>query len=179
MQAENASTSISANVIASTYSNTDNCRWTFTEHTANLEGVYLYDRESNSILSSTRTLYVAPEEKRTVSSLKIQAVAYSKTSNQQSFYWQEQNENIATVNGVGTVVGVFPGNTVITVKALINGEYTDTISYNLCVTQIPNGTYFIENKQTGCYVDVLNNSLTNGNSIVPFLATYLLKLCLH
>lgn len=137
-------------------------RWDLQRITDSISGGRLYNLRNNTfttVLNSGITRYAAPQESRTLTNLGLFAAAYSTTSNTQSFQWTSSNTNIATVNSsTGEVTGVSAG----TVNIYSN-RYQ--FGYTLIVTEIPNGIYFIENKQTSKCIDIENQVMSNGTQI--------------
>lgn len=164
MQVEGAATSSGATIIASTYSTSINCRWELTQMTESLVGLYLYDTANKCPVTSP-TKYVAPNESRTLFNMSLVCIAYSPWTINQTVSWSTSSE--ATVNSTGTVTGVSPtnGDTItVTAKKVVNG-YSRTVSYKLVVTEIPNGTYSIKNKETARYVDIEGPTMAAGTLI--------------
>lgn len=160
MQVESASTSSSATVIASTYSTSTNCRWTLTPMSETLVGVYLYNTSTKTIVSSL-TKHLAPGE--TFSS--IIAIPYSPWIIDQSVTWS--TTSAATVTSAGVVTAISPtssGATYVSARKIANG-YDRSVSYSLFITEIPNGTYFIKNKETERYVDIEDATMASGTTI--------------
>jgi hypothetical protein len=100
--------------------------------------------------------------------LKLAPTFYSGTSINQDFYWYSSNTLKATVNSsTGEVTGVSPGTVTITGRKTYNGTYY-YVTYTVIVTEIPNGTYFLKNKQTSDYAKVKSGTMTNGQSVVQY-----------
>ena len=135
MQIENASTSSGATVVASTYSTSVNCRWGLTKISSPPSGAYWFDTNTESVVSGnpTDSKYIIYGSKYDIDDLGLVAIAYSLTSNYQTFTWSSSNTAIATINSsTGAIVGKTSGETKITAKRYINGSY-QTLSFDLIV----------------------------------------------
>lgn len=131
MQVEDASTSLAAAVIASTYSAEANCRWELTKVVSPPAGAYLYDTAKGAIATAaTRAVDVGTT--KSLSTLQLSAVAYSGTNISQSFTWYSSNNAIATVDANGAVTGVSTGTATIAGHAYRNGGYY-YVSYTIRV----------------------------------------------
>ena len=76
----------------------------------------------------------------------------------------------SSVNGVLTInrnsaTGTTPGQTTLTITDMMT-DLTKRVS--VTVTEIPNGTYFLKNKQTQCYAKVLNGAMNENTAIVQY-----------
>ncbi len=130
-------------------------RWNITEVTDAPTGVYLYDTSDNEMASS-EVRYITPEESKSLAALSLTAVAYSPNTTSQSFTWSSSNTAAAKVNSsTGTVTGVAVGTAVITGKWTYNTS--KTVSYTVHVTEVPNGTYFIQNRRYEKYIQPDND----------------------
>jgi len=166
MQIEDASTSLGATVVASNYSTSLNCRWELTKISSPPSGLYLYDTSINSIIltDNTITRYVAPEESRTLSEMSIKVVSFDASTNSQTFTWTPSSEAFLSVNGSGTVTGKKAGTTTVTAKKVLSGV-SYSISFTVKTTEIANGTYFLENKNTEKYSDIEDQLMNSGTQI--------------
>ena len=163
MQIENASTSSGATVVASAYSTSVNCRWGLTKVSSPPSGIYLYDTSTNSIIT-TATRYVAPKESRTLSEQSISVISYDGSNISQSFSWTPTNGSFVSVNSSGTITGKSAGTTTITAQKVLSGT-TYSVSYTVITTPIANGTYYMQNKQTGYYADIEGPTMASGTTI--------------
>ena len=160
LQIENSSTSNNAYAVLDTAVNNNNCKWTLEKIDSVPSGVVLYDKTTKTPASGF-TRYISPEESLGYFRLKLDAAAYSPTSNSQSVLtWTSSNTNIATVDSEGTVVGIAPRTATITVAA-----YNKSFSYTINVTPIANGVYFLQNKQSTYFADIKNQVMANGTVI--------------
>jgi|GEM_PF-2193973 len=163
MQVKDASTAVGASVIASTYTaNLMRNRWDL-EKIDSPVGVLLYDTSTQTVVQNP-TRYVAPNETLTFSDLDLLATAYSGITLSQVFSWTSSDESVATVDSsTGTVTGVSPGQVTITGRKTI---YTNlTLSFTLIVTEISNGTYFLQNKKTGLTACIDEGTMSAGTRI--------------
>jgi len=151
MQAENASTAQGANVVATNYANNNNCRWVFEPISNVPNGVYLYDTGKHQVVSNP-TVYVAKDEQSPKSKYGIIPVSYSRSDYDQIFQWSSNNTDaVSVISNDGQIRGKIPCETAtITVNASI-AEVDYSTSFTVVVNPIPNGTYYIRNKQTGCF----------------------------
>ena len=152
-------------VLADTYSATSpNCHWNLVFHTSPPKGIIFYDTLAE-IQETNAKRYIAPMEERSMSDMNIDARAYPTPFTQPPISWSSENPQIATVNPeTGAVTGVSPGITNIIATATIYGV-TRSAQYKIEVTPIPEGTYFIKNKQSGYYTDVRDRILVRGQEM--------------
>ncbi len=165
LQVENASTILGANVIVGTYSESfTRNRWILEEVTSPPTGVMLYDT-STGYRATNSTEYVAPGEIRSLDNFCLEAVFFSGTSINQEFHWESSNDMVAKINSSnGLITGQTPGTATITGRKRYGGiDYC--ASYTIIVTEIPNGSYFLENKQTGYYADIEGPTMSPGTII--------------
>ena len=161
LQIENASTEIGATVSVGSDSGTQNCRWGLEAVLTPRSGVLFYDTE-NDIVCYDPTKYVAPEDVISLDDLGIEPTYYSHDEINQDFVWSSSGTSIATVNSSGSITGVSYGTVTITATHVLSSS---SASYTLQVTGIPNGTYFIRNKQTGYYADIQGPTMADGTTI--------------
>ena len=162
MQVANASTSLSSTIVASSYpTNTNAYKWSIERISIAPSGVILYNTTTGSMISGA-TKYVAPEETLSLSSMSLAIGVYSSVSiDQVPDSWNTSSTAYASVDqATGAVTGVSKGT--VTISAVVDG---DTASYTLNITEIPNGIYLLQNKQTGCYVDIYGPTIANGTTI--------------
>ncbi len=133
-QIENASQSVNAAVVASDYSSSYSCQWVATKIASPPSGVYLYDTGSNTRVS-TATKSVDVGVPASLSTLQLNAVAFSETTISQSFTWSSNNTSVATVDSNGTVTGLSIGTATITGRAYRNSTYY-YISYIINVSAL-------------------------------------------
>ena len=167
---ENGSTALNAQARVQTYSNSNNCRWTFSLVNNPASGVILYDTEEQQQIiynenDEPKILYIAPEEVRSLKELGVCAAMYSPTKIDQTFTLSKSSSYIeltpeVKVKGV-KYSGENSATLVMTAGALTSGN---TISLNVKVTAIPNSTYYIQNKETEQYIDI-GNSADEGDSV--------------
>lgn len=163
MQIENASTLSGATVVAAAYSTSVNCRWGLTKVSSPPSGMYLYDTNTKSIIT-TATKYVAPRESRTLSEQSIAVVSYDGLNISQTFSWTPVDGSFVSVDSSGSITGKSSGTTTIAAKKVLNGT-TYSISYTVITTPIANGTYYIQNKQTRYYADIKDTTMVSGTRI--------------
>lgn len=136
-------------------------RWNLQRVTTTISCGRLYDLKTNRYYktqTSEVVRYVAPQESRTLSENDLLGVACRSSNNTQSLQWRSSNTNIATVNSsTGEVTGVSAG----TVNIYSNNY---SFGYTLVVTEMPNGTYFIQNKEYGKCMQIDDNNAPNYNS---------------
>ena len=162
MQVANASTSLSSTIVASSYpTNTNAYKWSIERISIAPSGVILYNTTTGSMISGA-TKYIAPEETLSLSSMSLAIGVYSSVYiDQVPDSWNTSSTAYASVDqATGAVTGVSKGT--VTISAVVDG---DTASYTLNITEIPNGVYLLQNKQTGCYVDIYGPTIANGTTI--------------
>ena len=137
-------------------------RWNLQRVTTTISCGRLYDLKTNRYYktqTSEVVRYVAPQESRTLSENDLLGVACRSSNNTQSLQWRSSNTNIATVNSsTGEVTGVSAG----TVNIYSNNY---SFGYTLVVTEMPNGTYFLRNKQSGYFADIEGPTMAAGTTI--------------
>ena len=111
-----------------TGTNNDYSKWNFTPISVPPQGAYLctYDNIAGAyrVAVKDQSRCIMPGEARTMDNIKLKAVAYSPTTNSQTFTWSSSNTSVATVNSsTGKVTGVAPGKTTITGCVYRNGTY--------------------------------------------------------
>ncbi len=111
---------------------------------------------------------MAPGETRSLYSFNLTAAFYSGTAITQTVTWSSSDTSVATVNSsTGNVTGVSPGWTVIYASRLVGGT-TYSASYDVYVTEIANGTYFLKSKDSSRYVDIEGQNMANGTNILQW-----------
>ena len=158
-----AETKVGGNIDVGTYvsSETGN-RWNLERQASPPAGILLYDAQ-NRLTSATR--YVAPDETRTLQSLGLETSVYSESTIDQSLTWSSSNTSVIRVErGTGTITGLTAGTATLTGTKTIKKD-TYTIQITVKVTEIPNGTYFMQNKRTEKYVDIENQTMSDGTQI--------------
>ena len=161
---QSTSTTLNARVVTGTSTSSAGSRWVLTKMTESLVGIYLYDTLNKQVVT-TPTKYVAPGETRTLSSMSLACIAYSPWTIDQSVTWSSYYQ--ASVASDGTVTGLCAtgGNTIyVTAQKAVNG-YDRTASFKLLVTEIPNGTYYLKNKETERHADIRGASMADGTVI--------------
>lgn len=162
LQIENSSTTQNVRAKTQAYSNSANCRWTFSIIYNPKSGVILYDtKEQKQITPSSKTLYLALEEELSLAGLGVCAAMYSPTKINQTFALSEDSAYIE-LTSEGKVKGVKyslenSASLVLSTNALASDN---TISLTVKVTAIPNGTYYIQNKGSLKYLDINSSLLT-------------------
>lgn len=111
---------------------------------------------------SYSSFYLAPEQSKYVYPNKTPSNAICSNS---WINWSSSNTSRMTVNSGGRVTGVSTGSATLTFRDRITRVY-GTCTVN--VTQIPNGTYFLKNKQNSQYAKVENGTMTNGQNVVQY-----------
>lgn len=171
MQVIEASTGGNSSVIAgaNNINTRDKCKWTLTEITNCPSGIFFYDTVSgmDEDFITIETKYVAPEETRTLADLNIGVIVYSPGTNSQSVTWESVNGAKVTVDSSGNITGVSSGDTTISAKKNI-GNLTYSHPYDVSITAIANGTYFLKNKETECYARVLNGIFSDNQNAVQY-----------
>lgn len=158
LQTSNHSTANGANVVVdSDTSDHKYSKWILTRISSPPSGVYLYDLESESVVENP-TKYVAPGETRRCSEHKLQAVFYSDSLLYGSFAWSSSSDCV-TVNTRCDLTGNSPGTA--TIIGQLRGDPSYCVEYTVTVTEIANGTYSLQNKQTGYFAE------PDGPSCIP------------
>ena len=138
--------------------------WTLIPIAAPPVGMIVYDT-MNGVPANIERLYVAPQEKRSMTDMKLSVSTYPTLYSQSTISWTSNNKQIAAVDSTtGTITGISPGITTLTITATVHGV-VHTMQYTIEVTSLPQGTYFIKNKETGYYVDTEYQSVGFGRFV--------------
>ena len=158
-----------ASVVVGQFASTADFRWTFEEIQDPPEGVLLYDMYTSFYVSNP-TRYVSLYDECGLTTLQLRAAVFSGQTLDQSVLWFSYDSNIASVDYVtGKVTAVSPGATTILAYKYIAGSGTTYFAtYNLVVTDISDGTYFLKNKQNSDFARVKNGYLSNNQNAVQY-----------
>ncbi len=164
LQIENSSTANRANVNVGMFSNSNSTFiWNLTRIYSPPAGILMYSKATGEMLYSA-TKYIAPEESRTLDDMNLEFAFYSGTTINQDFQWTRSNDNLSFNSTNGAIIGEEPGN--VTVGAYVYYEgITYTKTYDVIVTEIANGTYLLQNKQTKCFADIANRIMASGTTV--------------
>ncbi len=158
LQLANADTEIDGNVIASAVTEDDICVWDVYQATDVPTGVLLYDTQTGERVINP-TIVFEPNSTKTLMGMNLSVATYPVYG--QTLSWVSSHTNIATVNTSGKVTAVNYGNSIIT------GTFSDgeTVTFTVDIMSIPEGTYFLRNKQVGYYADIEGPTMANGTEI--------------
>lgn len=160
LQVEDSGTASGANVNVGSYTGGSSQKWLLERINNPPKGVIMYNTSTGYYISSASKA-IAVGESKTLSDLSLAAFSYQSPALTNLTTWSTSNTTVATVDSNdGTVYAHSVGTVTITASA--NGKST---SYTLTVIPIPEGTYFIKNKETEAYVDIKNQSMQNGTTI--------------
>ena len=116
----------------------------------------------NGLPATNAVRYVTPGKTITLTKMNLKAVYVSKTTNAQSFEWTSLSPSFATVQETtGAVTGVWEGQATIKVT---NSESTKSPTYTIRVRPIPDGEYFIRNREHGRFLQVSDEDFSNDYS---------------
>ena len=150
-------------VVVNVYSNTaPYFRWTISLAEVS-QGVALYSRETGLPVDTVPQMYIAPEETKHVDGHPLELIVYPDKALAQALMFDIGNAEFAKSNGNGSITGISGGATTIFVHYRfdnING-----IVVPLVVTEIPNGTYFLQNKATGSCADIHGQIVDTGSAV--------------
>lgn len=127
---------------------TSNNVWSLEKLSSAPSGVLLYNTQS----------WIAPE-----STVQFVAAVYSGSTLNQGVTWTSSNTDVATVNSSGVVTGVAEGTAVLTAKSKYNTSWSKTFTVN--IGTVPNGAYYLRNKETNRYLDIEGPSTDSGADI--------------
>ena len=148
-----------ANVSVLTDNNSnDSGRWSFEKITsAAPTGIYLYDRETDEIITEMMIKYIAPDETISSADIGVLPVAYSSTVIDQSFYWYSSNNSTIQLLPDGTVTGKKSSDYYQNVYVIWNypGMTSVSANYKIQVLKVRNGLYTIQNRGTTDYLKAL------------------------
>ena len=134
-------------------------------------GIYLYDKETDSIVTNSTMKFIAPEETRTLEDIGVIPVAYSSDVINQSFVWYSGVIADATVTSTGTVTGIrSTGNGYVGIFARwACPEHSEITSrYWMTVLEIPNGVYTFHNKHTNTVISSYDYLCYNNSNLRHF-----------
>lgn len=120
-------------------------------------GITVVAKGVESVTLPYRTLYLAKEGVTIVNA----SITPSDASIQQ-VTWSSSNKNVATVDNQGMIHGIAPGTAIITVRSE-QGSKTDSMT--VIVPEFENGTYFVQNKATGKFMDIKDRSEYGDSAI--------------
>ena len=120
-------------------------------------GITVVAKGVDSVTLPYRTLYLAKEGVTIVNA----SITPSDASIQQ-VTWSSSNKNVATVDNQGMIHGIAPGTAIITVRSE-QGSKTDSMT--VIVPEFENGTYFVQNKATGKFMDIKDRSEYGDSAI--------------
>ncbi len=159
LQLVDANMEIDGNVIASTLTEDDICLWDVYQATDIPTGVLLYDRGTGERVTNP-TIIFEPNSTKTLTGMNLSVATYPVYG--QTLSWVSSHTDKATVNASsGKVTAVHYGNSIIT------GTFSDgeTVTFTVDIMSIPEGTYFLRNKQVGYYADIEGPTMANGTEI--------------
>jgi len=117
---------------------------------------------TNGLPATNAVRYITPGETRSPSSFNFMAVHIRPNSYAQSIIWDSLTPSAAKINmDTGYVTSVWEGSSTITATAYGS---TNTVSYTLKVLPIPEGTYFIRNREYGEHLQVEDTDYANNFS---------------
>ncbi len=124
LQIQSASTQQSANVIVSTYSSSNNCRWNFVKINDDdvPAGAYWFDT-NKSVVVVNPTRHVDINGTASPSSLNLMPIAYGPMTNDQIFGFASDNTAVATVNSMGNIAAHSAGNAIISFSVYRGGVF--------------------------------------------------------
>lgn len=155
LQVENSSTISGSNVNVGTYTGGISQKWTLERISSPPKGVIMYDTNTeNSIANSTKAIVTG--ETKTLADLNLVVVSYQMVSPGNLTSWSSSDSSIATVDANGTVIAKSCGTAIITASA--NGK---SVFYTLTVIPIAEGTYYINNREKGGYIQIDDNASSN------------------
>ena len=105
-----------------------------------------------------------PGERMTLSEANLVASFVSLKTNYAAQTWSSSDTSVAMVNSsTGTVTALSDGQSTMTVKVFFYGtSYTKT--YTIVVIPLPDGTYFIKNREFDRYLQINDNDAPNYNT---------------
>ncbi len=81
--------------------------------------------------------------------------------------WKTSNGNVATVSSTGLVTAKKAGSTTITASFVDADGNTKTATATVYV-YVPNGVYYIQNVQSGLYLNASNGHISNGTKAIQY-----------
>ena len=160
---ESQSASNSVNICVQSFNSTLTQLWEFEKISNPPSGIILYNSSTGSRISSV-SQWIAPEERTGLTSMGIVPAYYSGTSISQSFSLalSSASEKSITIDDGSAVIGVSPNPSGASVNIVMQNK---TYPIIFKVTEIPNGTYFLKNKETEAYADIENQTMANNTRI--------------
>ena len=158
------STAAGANVcVGSNYSS--NQKWSLIKITNPPEGAIIYRKSSSSVIANGHRWIAKDDFTAFFSDFDMAPTFYSPYTDSQDFTWTSSNPDIATVspNGIG-FVGKAVGMVLIQGRK-VRGDRVYYVNFNLHVTPVPSGVYYMQNIATHKYVDIENQNMSNGTQI--------------
>jgi len=140
--------------------------WTLENVTSTIQNTIIFYDKEKKVLSLNPVRYIAPEESKTCAGLKLYASFVSVYTNEQDIVWSVGDADIAVIDAAtGKITGNTPSAvTAVNASMTYNGT-TYSRSYTMNVTAVPNGTYYLRNKETALYADIYNQTAANGITV--------------
>ena len=147
--------------------------WTLTKvPEASIPKDILFYSASSGYIVTNQTRYIAPKETLTLSDMDILIGAIDAYNISQYGTWsvasaETQYMTVNSASGAATGKQHKTAGITVTCSRFISGTMCSK-SYTMNVTAIPNGTYFLKNKQNSNYAKVKNDSLANNQNAVQY-----------
>lgn len=157
------STAGGANVcVGSNYSS--NQKWSFIKIENPPEGAIIYNTSSLSIITNGHRWIAKDDFAASFLDFNMAPTFYSPYTDSQDFTWTSSDINVATASEIGMFLGKDVG-TVLIQGRKARGDRVYYVSFNLHVKPLANGLHYIQNKATQKYMDIENQSMSNGTQI--------------
>lgn len=160
--AQNINRSVHPFIVSAPYDEKEMaCHWEFIQPPRQL----LFYSSSGSFIQNP-TYYVTPETSKSLNELSLNVQLCPEVYSTQQIAWTTSNSAVATVDAItGTVTGVAYGNATITATYYSSSGCTTSNSYLLKVTPLPEGIFYISNKQTEKYMDSISAQLEDKDPL--------------
>ncbi|MBQ8579471.1 MAG: RICIN domain-containing protein [Oscillospiraceae bacterium] len=137
------------------------CHWEL----ESAKGIFLRDTSTLEAITSSTSKFILLGKSAIRAELGIRYEVYGSS---QIPTWYPEDSTIAEVDSyTGKVTGVECDVTDIMAKVTID-NITYSQSYQLCVMAIPEGTYYLQNKQTRYYADFDSFEIADGSSVYQY-----------
>lgn len=170
LQVENSSTAQNAQLRTQAYSNSANCRWTFSAVFNPESGIILYDTDTQKQIVCNKnneynvSLYIAPKEVKTIADLGLLPAMYSPTKIDQTFSFAIDTSHVLYNQATKCFTGVSAGTFDLT-GTTSNLSTNNTFTVSMTTTLVPNGVYYLRNWEQDLYASIEDGTLESGTAI--------------
>lgn len=151
-------------VITAVYSTTNaSFYWTLTEDTSVADQLLLINTQAG-LPAHNAVRVLRPGESMTLAEANLTASFVSRGTNYAEQTWSSSDTSVATVNSsTGTVTALSDGQSTIKVQVFFAGNFYSK-TYTMAVIPLPDGTYFIKNREYDKFLQINDGDAPNYNT---------------